>query len=714
MKDKILGCFEVVKKNKFMVLGIILIPFLYAILYVNAFWDPVNKLENMRIAVINMDEGTEYDGEEVNYGDTIMDRITDDDTVQWTREEPSTFANGIENTDYNMAFVIDKDFSKDVMAAADGDPIQGEITYVVDKRKNFILSQYGNMIRSTFQTEVSQAISKEYTETIYGGLQKMADSLSEAADGSSQLDSGANTAADGVGKLKSGADTLAGGLGTLSDNLNSVNSKLPELESNVGTISSGISSAHTGSSVISNGLDSLGGSVSTLAGVAEDINAGLSSASGMIPELSGNISALSGGLDSLADAASGAASAASAAGSADALIDQAISAIEAGEYDTAISALSGAKSYTSAAAGAASTMGGISSKLSAMSDQVSGVAEEVDGFSANVDKMASGAAILSGGLAKVSSGVSGLSGVSGQVESGLSAMSSGMPRLQGAISTLSSGSSQMASGASKLQSGANQLAAGLGTLETGMFTLAEGTDTLATAMNEGYDELSGSTKASTEDMADFVSNPTNTDEASYGDADTYGMGFSPFFISLSAWLGAVLLFFVVPVRPPHAKRATRTEMIFGPMPAFAAISLLQGIFIAVGTLIVGVNVNNVPLLFLMTMLMSFSFALFIQFLNVAFGLPGRGFSIIILIFQLCACGGTFPVELIGGFFRKISPFMPFTYSVKALKEIMFGSELSIIAANAAVIIGFGVVSLILSLLCYKKGMKFDEAATVEA
>ena len=58
--------------------------------------------------------------------------------------------------------------------------------------------------------------------------------------------------------------------------------------------------------------------------------------------------------------------------------------------------------------------------------------------------------------------------------------------------------------------------------------------------------------------------------------------------------------------------------------------------------------------------------------------------------------------------------MPFTYSVKALKEIMFGSELSIIAVNAAVIIGFGIVSLILSLLCYKKGMKFDEAATVEA
>ncbi len=129
---------------------------------------------------------------------------------------------------------------------------------------------------------------------------------------------------------------------------------------------------------------------------------------------------------------------------------------------------------------------------------------------------------------------------------------------------------------------------------------------------------------------------------------------------------------------------------------------------AIGTLLIGVNVNNIVLLFGMTILMSICFAFINQLLNLMFGISGRGVAIIFLILQLCSCGGTFPVELISEFFKTISPYMPFTYSVRALKEIMFGQDVSLIFVNAAITAAIGAATVLLSLVVHRMGLRRDK------
>jgi len=58
--------------------------------------------------------------------------------------------------------------------------------------------------------------------------------------------------------------------------------------------------------------------------------------------------------------------------------------------------------------------------------------------------------------------------------------------------------------------------------------------------------------------------------------------------------------------------------------------------------------------------------------------------------QLSSSGGVLPVELSGGFFAQISPYLPITWVVKAIKASLFGAfegnwqhPLQLVAATGA-------------------------------
>ena len=64
------------------------------------------------------------------------------------------------------------------------------------------------------------------------------------------------------------------------------------------------------------------------------------------------------------------------------------------------------------------------------------------------------------------------------------------------------------------------------------------------------------------------------------------------------------------------------------------------------------------------------FMTIIQFLIRNFGDIGKFLALIILVLQLAASGGTFPVETIDKGFRFLNPLLPMTYSIKTFKECL--------------------------------------------
>ena len=66
------------------------------------------------------------------------------------------------------------------------------------------------------------------------------------------------------------------------------------------------------------------------------------------------------------------------------------------------------------------------------------------------------------------------------------------------------------------------------------------------------------------------------------------------------------------------------------------------------------------------------FSIFIFSLVFTFSAIGKALAIVVLVLQIAASGGTFPIEMTPTFFQLIHPLLPFTYCIGAMREICFG------------------------------------------
>ena len=126
----------------------------------------------------------------------------------------------------------------------------------------------------------------------------------------------------------------------------------------------------------------------------------------------------------------------------------------------------------------------------------------------------------------------------------------------------------------------------------------------------------------------------------------------------------------------------------------------------------GLTVKNTGLYFLACGLYSLVAVSIIQFFMVNFKDLGKFLCIVILILQLTACGGTFPMETIPKFFNVIYPFMPMTYSVGLFKEAISGGDTVLIARNAgilaAIAVGFTALSIVLSSVSRSRDRRLEQ------
>ena len=64
---------------------------------------------------------------------------------------------------------------------------------------------------------------------------------------------------------------------------------------------------------------------------------------------------------------------------------------------------------------------------------------------------------------------------------------------------------------------------------------------------------------------------------------------------------------------------------------------------------------------------------------------GKFLAVVLLVIQLAACAGTFPLETEPSFFSAISPFMPMTYSVELLRESFVSIDHNLLIKNIVIL-----------------------------
>lgn len=321
-----------------------------------------------------------------------------------------------------------------------------------------------------------------------------------------------------------------------------------------------------------------------------------------------------------------------------------------------------------------------------------------------------GQSLLHGGINQLANGTNQLKDGSQQLISGQNNYINNMYKFTNSFSKANDGSIELAKGASKLYSGmfelkdgsiqlsdgAHELSDGSNDLYDGMITLVDGTSEFNEKMDEAADEA-GEVNAS-EDTHNMMANPVQVANEKINEVPNYGTGFTPYFLSLGLFVGALLLSIVYPLREPSVVPSSGFNWFIRKFLGLFAIGILQAL-IACGILLIGlkVEVQSIPLFILFAVITSLVFITLIQFLVTCFDDPGRFMAIIILILQLTTSAGTFPLELIPKALQPINALLPMTYTVSGFKAVVSSGDFTVMWQNAGILLLYTVAFMLLTL-----------------
>ena len=302
-------------KNKWIakavvIIGVIIIPLLYSFFYLEAFWDPYARLDDVPVAVVNLDKGANINGKNRNIGQEICDNLKEDGSLDFRFVSDKNAKDGVLNQDYYASITIPADFSSNVSTITeDTEKLHSQIVYSANQKKNYLAAQILENAMPTIKETVNSSIDKEIITTLsdklnsvpdqmgelQDGLQQLSDGSKTLANGTSDLDKGATTLKDGSKTLSGGATQVADGSKTLTNGISTLKTGTAQLKSAVPTLASGVGALDTGAKKLSLGADSLSAGLTTYTnGVATAANGAGTLSTGLTTYTNGVASAADG------------------------------------------------------------------------------------------------------------------------------------------------------------------------------------------------------------------------------------------------------------------------------------------------------------------------------------------------------------------------------------------------------------------------------------
>lgn len=229
---------------------IIAIPAIYTTLFLGSMWDPYGKLDNLPVAVVNLDEPVEYEGETLNVGQKLVDKLKDDGSLCFNFTDADQAERGLENGTYYMVITVPKNFSENATTLTDATPKKMELDYKTNPGTNYIAMKMSETALEKIKTSVAQEVTKTYAETIFDKIGEAGDGMKDAADGAGEI-------YDGTEKLADGNKTISDNLKTLSEGTLTFKDGTSELKVGLSSYLDGVNQLSDGSTTLANGATSL-------------------------------------------------------------------------------------------------------------------------------------------------------------------------------------------------------------------------------------------------------------------------------------------------------------------------------------------------------------------------------------------------------------------------------------------------------------------------
>ena len=655
-------------------LGVVLIPSFFAWFNVLSSWQPFDNVDNLKVAVASADEGYESSlfPMRMNVGDQVVSQLRANSDIDWQFVSKDDAIEGTKSEEYYAAIVLPPDFSQKMMTFLTPGATPVEIDLYVNEKKNALSSLITGEAASDVSTQINTSFTQTLDEVGLALVSSLATHLEdsdaqetltslESAVGriSVQLNSGADTA-EVFAVLLSSGETLLSSAGSLAS------SSSEALRDTAGAIGQGAGAVNSAQDVLARASERLSRVFAMNAESYETLRA-------EIDRIFGSAPTAQSGTD---------------LSQASATVDEQIAAyIQLRDQLRSQASAAGLDPVTRDAVGL------LADRVDAVIDRQEGLKQRLDAAASPavqgpVDRAATRSAILQ----DVDAAQAAIAGARDQYTNNL------RPQLERLASDLSAVQSNFAGIGQDLRAAEQSLAAGSGSLSAGLAdgetavrllasdlrdsadTFAELEAALGSAANTGdlseVKEIIGSSPAT---FAAELASPVSLKTIPVFKVDNFGSQMAPLYTVLGLWVGALLLAVLIKTEvsretlPALARPLKPWQEYFGRYAIFGGLALLQSAILFVGLIgFVGVRPAHPFLLILAGLVMSFVFSLITYTLVLTFGEAGKAIGVLLLVIQISAGGGAYPLAVLPQWFQNISPFVPVSHATTAVRAAIGG------------------------------------------
>ncbi len=655
--------------------GLVVMPSIFAWYNIIACWSVFDNTGNLTVAVANTDEGYQSDlvPLRVNVGDQVVSALRANDQIDWVFTDEADAVDGARAGRYYAAVVIPKDFSRDMLTFYAKDMEHADIVYYANEKKSAIAPK----ITDKGADSVSYQVNAVFAETLSEVSLSLAEALSSYAD-DSDWDGRIALLAGHVRDMAASVEEATGVLnlyGSLARACESLAADSAALTGKAvaaadGTLQAATENAGAVPATTASLKDAGRGLTAALKDSAEGFDTVVEKMDKLFDTASADVDATTADLRAQADAVAKHGERYRALAS---TLEEVVASLPEASRPGAQALAKQmratadlwdamAKSLRSAAdkleAGDASIAQDRADADARAAEAKAAIKTIRDDYEANVKP---GLEKLVGDAADMASRAGSLSGTLGDIGDELSGSADSAGQVMGDT-------------AEKI----DEAAAKLKTVSDELSAMADKIDA-ALASGDRH-ALSDVLAADVSVLSRAIAAPVGIDRIAVFPVENFGSAMAPLYTTLALFIGSLLI--LVVVKPTVSRREVRDaklqnvkprQLFCGRFGVMALISLAQSTLMAAGNMFfLQVQVTSPVEFFLCFWLAGLVFTFLIYALVFSFANLGKAIAVLLLIVQVTGCGGSFPLQLLPDFIQQLSPWLPATHVVNAMRAAMMG------------------------------------------
>ncbi|OBR94326.1 ABC-2 family transporter protein [Clostridium ragsdalei P11] len=670
------------------VIALMVLPALYAWFNIKSLWNPYENTSGISVAIVNKDKGVKFNGSNINIGNSLVKNLKKNESMGWKFTNENDAANGVKYGSYYASITVPEDFSLKISSLLKSNPQKADLIYSVNEKLNAVAPKITEAGVTKIQQQITTTFVQTVDESIFSVFNRLGIDLTNSKPILQEFISIIFDIDSKIPEINQNIENVYNQASNLNDFISKIQNELPLIENTINTALNVVSSGEVFLTKARDSMTNLSPFIKSELTSIRDLNKTLE---GLIYESITFINT-------------------------DPKSAKTILTTVRDHYTSSISRINNIidilnslnKQDNTVLSNFTSTLNNIKNMMQSRIENINSLITAIDsGEQISLDALGNlkqGAASITVFLDNIINNydTSLAPTVDNIMKSSIQVANNTLKILKDAKGDLPTAQNILKNTFSDTKIAVediDKIKKVLPGVENTIHNIASKLRSLDedSKLNEFIKILGLNAKKE----GDFIANPVNIKMNKIFSIPNYGSAMSPFFTTLSLWVGDLILVSMLSteVKNTKIKNIKLNQIFLGRYLTFATISIFQALIVTLGDLfILKTYVANKYVFVLFAIFISIIFTMIIYTLVSVLGNVGKALVMILLVLQISASGGTFPIQVTPKFFQIINPLLPFTHAVAGMRETVGGIISSLLLKDALILLVYFFIFLITGLI----------------